>query len=122
MIDKDKLTEQIIGCCFAVHRELGPGFPEKVYHSAVALALQKAGIAFENEKRYRVSFQDKVVGEFQADLVVEQRVIVEIKAISGPMPKVFTAQVIAYLKAAALPVGLLVNFGGISCQVRRLAL
>ena len=118
-MEKDKLTEQIIGCGFAVHRELGPGFPEKIYHNALQLALQKAGLAVDTGKRLGVSFGGARIGTFQVDLLVEERVVVEVKAVSGTMPKVFEAQVLAYLKAAKLPVGLLVNFGNTSCQVRR---
>lgn len=117
---KDTLAEQIIGCCFAVHRELGPGFPEKIYHHALELALKKSGVAFESGKQFRVLFQGDQVGEFQLDLLVEDRVVVEVKAVAGFMPKVFEAQVLAYLKAAKMPAGLLVNFGNASCQVRRL--
>ena len=117
---KDELTERIIGCCFAVHRELGPGFPEKIYHAALQLALKKAGVGCEGGRRFRVSFQGARVGEFQLDLLVENRVVVEVKAVTGMMPKVFAAQVLAYLKAAKLPIGLLVNFGNKSCQIRRL--
>lgn len=117
---KDLLTERIIGCCFSVHRELGPGFPEKVCHNALELALQKAGVEFESERRFHVSFQGKRVGEFCLDLLVENQVVVEVKAVSGIMPKVFEAQLLAYLKATKLAVGLLVNFGNASCHVRRL--
>ena len=119
-MEKDLLTERIIGCCFIVHRELGPGFPEKIYHHALECALKKAEVGFESEKRFRVSFQGDRVGEFCLDLLVEHRVVVEVKAVSGIMPKVFGAQLVAYLKATKLPVGLLVNFGNASCQVRRM--
>src|SRR3989338_7318772 len=118
-MEQEKLTEKIIGCCFAVHRELGPGFPEKIYQNALQLALNKAGISCESKRRVRVSFQGTRVGEFEMDLVAEGGVVIEVKAVSGIMPKLFGAQVLSYLKSAELPVGLLVNFGTPSCQVKR---
>jgi len=121
-MEHDALTERVIGCCFSVHRELGPGFPERIYHNALEQALGQADIIFASETPFRVSFRGTPVGSFHVDLLVEGRVIVEVKAVSGTMPKVFEAQILAYLKAAKVPVGLLVNFGNSSCHVRRLAL
>ena len=119
-MEKAVLTQQIIGCCFSVHRELGPGFPERIYHTALQLALKTSGVRYESKKRFRVSFQGTRVGECEVDLVVEDDVIVEVKAVLGVMPKVFEAQLISYLRATEIPVGLLVNFGNTSCQVKRL--
>ncbi len=116
----DELTQRIIGCCFAVHRELGPGFPEKIYHVALEKSFGKEQIPYTSEQSFRVAFQGEPVGLFKADLVVQGRVVIEVKAVTGVLPKVFESQVIAYLKATQLPVGLLVNFGNGSCQVRRL--
>lgn len=121
-MEKEALTERIIGCCFAVHRELGPGFPERLYQRALQIALKRSGVGFESEKRIHVSFQGTRLGEFEMDLVVEGGVIVEVKAVLGVMPKVFEAQVISYLKAAQIPVGLLVNFGNRSCHIKRLVM
>lgn len=114
----DTLTQRVIGCCFTVHSQLGPGFPEKIYHKALERVLGTSGIAFASEKK----FQGATVGSFKVDLLIEERVVVEVKAVTGPLAKIFEAQVVAYLKAARLPVGLLVNFGNASCQVRRLEL
>jgi len=120
--EKDTLTERIIGSCFKVHRALGPGFPEKVYHAALMTDLRRAEIVVESERNFNVMFQGVAVGEFRCDLLIERSVIVEVKAIVGVMPKVFAAQLVAYLKAAQLPVGLLVNFGNLSCEVKRAVL
>jgi GxxExxY protein len=120
-IQPDELTAKIIGCCFAVHRELGPGFPERVYDRALRTALKAKGVAHTAGASFRVSFQGTPVGTFQVDLLVGQRVVVEVKAVTGPLPRIFEAQLRAYLKAAHIPVGLLVNFGSTSCQVRRFA-
>jgi GxxExxY protein len=117
---EEHLTEQIIGCCFQVHRALGPGFHEKTYQRALQLALKQARVTFEAERRFPVRFQDTLVGEFQADLVVGKQVVVELKAVAGIMPRVFESQVVSYLKASKLSVGLLVNFGNRSCEVKRL--
>ena len=119
-MENDRLTEGIIGCCFNVHAELGPGFPEKIYQHALEKALEDAHIPFASERLFRVSFQGTSIGSFKVDLLVDGCVIVEVKAVTGMLPKVFEAQVIAYLKAAEIPVGLLVNFGNVSCQIRRL--
>lgn len=121
-MENDQLTEKIIGCSFQVHQALGPGFPEKVYQSALAATLRGAKLVVEQERRFKVVFQDVEVGEFRVDLLVENRVIVEVKAVIGAMPNVFAAQLVAYLKAAEMPVGLLVNFGNSSCAVKRLVL
>ncbi len=70
-MERDPLTERIIGCCFAVHSYLGPGFNEKIYHQALKLAFEKEGLKYKTEKEYQVSFMDKPVGKFRVDLVVE---------------------------------------------------
>ena len=120
MQDKDLLTERIIGCCFRVHRELGPGFNERTYHNALRLALKQEGLKYQTEKAFKVSYQGISVGDFKADLIVEDKVIVELKALTGNIPNVFEAQVLSYLKASGLKIGLLVNFGNRRCQIKRL--
>jgi len=77
-------------------------------------------LTYQDEREFIVSFQGEKVGKFRTDLVIEEQVIVELKAVEGRMPKVFESQVISYLKASGLNVGLLVNFGNRSCDVRRL--
>ena len=121
-MQNDTLTEQVIGCCFNVHSGLGPGFPERIYQGALGIVLEEKGLSFVSEKSFRVSFAGTSVGSFKVDFFVDERLIIEVKAITGMVPKVFEAQVIAYLKAAKVPVGLLVNFGNPSCQIRRLGL
>ncbi len=119
MVENDRLTERIISCCFKVHTELGPGFSEKVYHNSLIIALRQEGLNCETQKRYSVSFQNRRVGQLFVDLLVENEVIVEVKAVTGYMSELFKYQVISYLKAAGIKVGLLVNFGNKSCQVKR---
>lgn len=74
---------------------------------------------YEEEKEFWVSFQGEKIGKFRAGLVIEDEVIVELKALEGRMPKIFESQVISYLKASGLSVGLLVNFGNRRCEIRR---
>jgi GxxExxY protein len=118
----DSLTRRIIAACYEVHNKLGPGFMEKIYLGALKIALQKAEIRYIPEKEFWVKFDDERVGKFRVDLLIENRVIVELKSLEGPFPKVFESQVISYLKASGLRVGLLVNFGNEKCVVRRLVL
>jgi GxxExxY protein len=116
----DELTEKIIGACYKVHNQLGPGFSEKVYHNALKVVLKELSLNFNCEKCFSVNFQNIIVGNFRSDLIVEDKVIVEIKAVNGFMPKSFESQIIAYLKATKLNVGLLANFGNKSCVIRRI--
>jgi len=118
--NRDPLTEKIIAACYQVHNELGPGFVERIYLSALKAALKKLEIKYDEEKDFAVSFQGEKIGKFRSDLVIEDKVILELKAIEGRMPRVFESQVISYLKASSLNVGLLVNFGNRSCEIRRL--
>jgi len=90
-----------------------------VYARALKWALQQVELHYEIERKFSLEFDGESIGDFRADLVVENDVLVELKAIVGRMPKVHTAQVVSYLKASKLPVGLLVNFGNRSCDVKR---
>jgi GxxExxY protein len=118
--DKDPLTKRIIACAYEVHSELGPGFNEGIYHNALKIALEENGLRFETGKSFYVSFQGKHVGRLRLDLIIEDKVIIEVKALTGNIPTVSELQVLSYLKASGYKVGLLINFGNKSCQVRRL--
>lgn len=120
--NRDPLTEKIIACCFKVHSELGPGFNEKIYHNALKLALKEANLDYQTEKEFTVYFQDKKIGFLKLDLIVEDKVVVEVKALTGNTPEVFKYQLLSYLKVSDLHVGLLVNFGNKSCQIKRFML
>ena len=119
MEERDTLTEKIISCCFKAHSELGPGFNEKIYHNTLMILLKETGLEYETEKEFNVLFEAKKVGVFRLDLVIQQKIIVEIKALTGNIPEVFKYQLLSYLKASGLRIGLLVNFGNKSCQVKR---
>ena len=118
--DKDVLTEKVIACAYKVHSALGPGFNEGIYHNALKIALEEDGLRFQTEKSFNVSFRSKHIGKLRLDLIIEDTVIIEVKALTGNLPAVFELQVLSYLKASGHKVGLLINFGNKSCQVRRL--
>jgi GxxExxY protein len=118
--DKDPLTAKIIAACFQVHNELSPGFIERIYLKALRTALKNTGLEYQEEKEFEVLFNKEKIGKFRVDFLVENNVIVELKSVEGRMPKIFESQVISYLKASGLKVGLLVNFGNRSCEIRRL--
>ncbi|MBS4015479.1 MAG: GxxExxY protein [Candidatus Latescibacteria bacterium] len=118
--NKNLITQKIIGCCFKVHRELGPGFNEKIYHNALKALFDSEGLKYETEKEFEILFFGKRIGFLRADLVVENQVMVEIKSLAGNIPAVFIQQLLAYLKASGLHIGLLINFGNKSCQIKRL--
>ncbi len=119
-MENDLLTERVISCCYEVHSELKPGFYEKIYQRALKIALRDKNIRFDEEKIYKINFKATKVGTFRLDLLIEGKVIVELKSVLGIIPKIFEQQLIAYLKAANLRVGLLMNFGNKSCQIRRI--
>ncbi|HEU5304743.1 MAG TPA: GxxExxY protein [Gemmatimonadales bacterium] len=104
------LTRKIIGVFFSVYNELGPGFLESVYVEALTLALRDAGLNVQREMPLSVHFRNRIVGQFRADLVVAGAVLVEAKACSY-LQATHEAQMLNYLRATVLEVGLLVNFG-----------
>lgn len=121
MYKESKLTGEIIGIAMKVHREIGPGFQEKIYHRAMIIALENAGYEIESEKEFNVLFRGTKVGTFRVDLLVEDGVVVELKAVVGEAKAIFKTQTISYLKASGTEVGLLINFGNRSIEVNRLA-
>lgn len=106
----EELTRAIIGCAMIVHRKLGPGFLESVYQNALAWELRGAGMCVECERRLEVRYRDAIVGEFVADMVVNDFVIVENKAVCA-LSRAHEAQLVNYLTATGTDVGLLINFG-----------
>jgi GxxExxY protein len=113
------LTEIILGTCFDVMNELGSGFLESVYKNALFIALQAKGLYVETEKRFVVMFRDRQIGTFNADLVVNNAVIIELKCCEALCGE-HQAQVINYLKTSGIMVGLLVNFGKRKIEFKRL--
>ena len=118
--DHDPLTEIVIGLVFKVANTLGSGFLEKVYENALAIELQVAGLTFEQQVPITVFYQNQVVGSDMADLVVEGRLLIELKACRA-LEDAHTAQCLNYLKAMNLPTCLLINFGFPKPQIKRLS-
>jgi GxxExxY protein len=105
-----KLSERVIGAFFETYNELGFGFLESVYENALGMQLESLGLAVKRQYPILVQFKQRVVGEFRADLLVEDCMIIEIKAVNS-LAAVHEAQLINYLKATGIRVGLLLNFG-----------
>ena len=114
------LTEKIIGCAFRVSNELGPGFLEKVYENALSHEFSKMDIPFQRQVHLVVQYDGVVVGDYIADFVIDDRVILELKAIKS-LDETHEAQGINYLKATSLRLCLLLNFGTRRIQIKRLA-
>jgi GxxExxY protein len=114
----EELTRTILSACFEVINELGAGFLESVYEKALLIALQQKGLTAVAQVPIEVSFRGNSVGQFFADILVEDAVIVELKAVSALAPE-HKAQLINYLKATGIEVGLLVNFGNPKLEYRR---
>ena len=105
-----EISEKIIACAYRVYNNLGSGFLEKVYQNALLIELQKQGLEVEQQFPIDVYYEGKVIGQYYADLVVEQKIIVELKAVSD-LAKTHEVQLVNYLKATKIKVGLLINFG-----------
>jgi GxxExxY protein len=114
----EDLTGKILEACFEVSKELGIGFIESVYQKALVVALQQKDLEVKWEVPLKVRFRGIVVGDFYADLLVENKVLVELKAVSSFANEHF-AQVINYLKATGIEVGLIINFGNPKLEYRR---
>ena len=106
----DQQTEKIIGAAIEVHRRLGPGFLESVYEKALCHELGLQGIPFNQQVEVRITYKEQLVGKQRLDLIVDDEVIVEIKALDKT-PAVATAQVLSYLRATNLKRALIINFG-----------
>lgn len=115
------LSEIIIGCAFKVGNALGCGFLEKVYENALAIELRKEGLQVEQQKKIAVLYEGAIVGDYEADLVVNDYIIVELKAVRE-LNHVHRAQCHNYLRATSLKLCLLINFGNPRVEVKRIIL
>ncbi len=115
------LTFAVNGCSMTVLNEIGHGFHEKIYENALALAFEDKGLSFSQQKNYNVMFQGRSVGAFMPDFVVEDKIIVELKTIDkiGPIEK---GQVLNYLRASKLALGLIFNFKNQKLEWQRIVL
>lgn len=117
-MELDEITEKIIGCAYEVSNALGSGFPESVYEKALHHQTLKTGLISERQYQMKVIYDGILVGEFFADLLVEEKVLVEIKAVRV-LDELHVAQAMNYLKASGMPICLLVNFGRPKIEIRR---
>jgi GxxExxY protein len=114
----EELTYRIRSVLIKVHNILGPGFREETYKQAVLLELKKQKIEFDTEKEFEIFYDDRKIDCFRLDIVVEKKVILELKAVD-PLARIHESQLLSYLRASGLRVGLLVNFGTPSLQIMR---
>jgi GxxExxY protein len=115
----EPLSAKVIGAAISVHKELGPGFREEVYENALCLELDRRGLSFSRQVVISVHYNGVLVGDHQLDIVVEDLLVLELKAVSE-LSEVHQAQLLAYLRAADLRVGLLLNFGELPLGIKRL--
>jgi GxxExxY protein len=114
----EALTQQILKASFQVCNELGAGFLESVYENALLIALRDEGVAAKSQVPLKVPFRGEIVGNFIADIIVEDQVLIELKAVKA-LASEHIAQILNYLKATGIPVGLLINFGNPKLEYRR---
>jgi GxxExxY protein len=114
-----ELSYTIIEACMEVHKILGPGFTEKIYEEAVIREIAKRSIAFERQKLKEVFYKGDKIGEYRLDIVVDNKIILELKAVSD-MNSTFEAQLFSYLKATNMKLGILLNFGKKKLEFRRI--
>lgn len=114
----ENLTHKIIGCAMQVHRTIGNGFQEVIYQRCLAIEMEHQGLSFEREKEMPIYYRETQVGTRRVDFFVEGLVMVEIKALEK-LEDVHKAQAINYLEAYGIADGLLINFGGVSLEFKR---
>jgi len=112
------LTSRVNAAAIAVHRALGPGYLEAIYEEAVCVELERQKIAFERQRAVRVRYESVPVGLYRLDLVIEGKVVVEVKAVAA-IDRAHLATMFSYLKATGLEVGLIVNFSSEVVRIRR---
>ncbi len=117
-MEHKELTEKIIACTYRVYNTMGAGFLESVYEKCLILEFRKSGLMVEAQKAIHVRYDGELVGEFVADLIVNDTIILELKAIKQ-LAKVHEVQLVNYLVATGKPVGLLINFGEDKVEIKR---
>lgn len=113
-----EVTETIIGCAYRVYNKMGFGFLESVYEKCLLIELRKAGLDAESQKSVRVYYENEIVGEFVADIIINDIIILELKSVRRII-KAHEVQLVNYLVATGKPVGLIVNFGEIKVEIKR---
>lgn len=120
-VDREGLAKKIIGLAIGIHKEIGPGFPEKIYQRALGISLKQGNVAFEKEKKFRILLRNELLGYQLIDFLVENELVVEIKAIEE-IKNLHISQVVSYLKATSKRLGLILNFGQAKLQIKRVIL
>lgn len=120
-LQEESLTKRILGAAMSVSNALGAGFLESVYHRALVIALKDEGLDTRSEVSMEVRFKGSPVGQFSADILVEGKVIIELKAVSG-LTHEHQAQLMNYLRASGVRVGMLINFGKPRLEWKRIVL
>jgi GxxExxY protein len=123
-VDPDKvvhkeLSYKIVQACYEVHNVLGPGYSEKIYEEAMERELTGQGVSVDRQRIVAVMYKGENIGEYRLDSVADEKVLLEFKAVSE-LNSIFESQVLSYLKASGLKLGLLINFGGKKVEVRRI--
>ena len=113
-----EVTETIIGCAYRVYNKMGFGFLESVYEKCLLIELRKAGLDMESQKPITVYYDDEIVGEFVADIIVNDTIILELKSVRRVI-KAHEVQLVNYLVSTGKPVGLILNFGERKVEVKR---
>jgi GxxExxY protein len=119
--ETNQITEAVIGAAYQVANTLGSGFLEKVYENALALEIRKSGLLVVQQHPIQVKYEGVVVGEFVADLLVQDEVLVELKAVKA-LDEIHLAQCLNYLKATGRHICLLINFGNPKVEIKRVVL
>ena len=117
-METNELIDLIVKCAKMVRKYLTPGFEENVYKNALYIELRDAGLSVETEVHFKVYYKNKEVGLYRADMIVDRRVIVELKAVSSLAP-IHEVQLVNYLTATGIDDGLLINFGSEKLEIRR---
>jgi GxxExxY protein len=114
----DEMSNKIIGAAINVHSELGPGFLENIYEEAMKVELSEYDLFYENQKEIKITYLDVEIGTHRLDLVIENKIIVELKAVKE-LADIHFAQLRSYLKATGLKIGLLLNFAKPTLEIKR---
>jgi len=117
-MEYQEITEKIIGCAFRVYNQMGYGYLESVYEKCMIIELKKSGLNIKSQKQIKMYYEGQLVGEFIADLFVEDNVIVELKSVRK-LNQAHEVQLVNYLISTGKPVGLLLNFGDKEVEIRR---
>jgi len=117
-VEFKELTEKVIACSYRVYNKMGAGFLESVYEKCLVIELRKAGLLVETQKAIQVYYDNELVGDFIADMIINDTIILELKAIKQ-IAKAHEVQLVNYLVATGKSVGLLINFGEEKVEIKR---